>query len=83
MSDDTNKDEIPDLLAFDPDGPGKSLEELVEEGAITAKQFRSMLFLMQGGHGFSTSLKDALYIQKKIKELNAQIVQEEAKGKVQ
>ena len=67
------KDKFDPLEPIDPSKPRKSLEQLVEEGTISEKQFRSMLFMMQAGFGGSSSREDAIYIQKKIEELNNEI----------
>jgi len=75
---DSDKDKTKDYFKpINPDAPTKSLEQLVEEGKISPKQLKSMLLMMQTGFSDSSSPEDALYIEKKTRELNEKIAEEE------
>ena len=60
--------------------PPKTMDELMAEGKITAKQYRSVLFLMQTGSSFSAEL-NGIDIEKKIQELTRVIEFEADSGK--
>lgn len=71
-------DRIAELLANDDDSPKKSFEELWREGTITARQYRSFLFLLQTGVPLYQNPEDVILgIDRKIAELTAVIEQEE------
>lgn len=51
------------------DRPCKAMEQLLAEGKIYRRQFRSLLFLIQAGYGFSSTPEDAAFIQKSLEEM--------------
>ena len=73
--------DLADLLrSLDDSGkPPKTWDELMVEGKITAKQYRSLLFLMQTGPSFSTH-PIGIDIEQKIKELTRIIESEVDSG---
>ena len=77
MADEPDIDEFEEIFDYVPQ---RTLEQAVQEGLVTPEQFRSMLLLMQTGVTFSTSPEDAIYIQKKIEELDREIAREKDQG---
>ena len=72
-NEDTERDMDAVLDSLDSGRETKSLEELVAEGKISEKRLRSLLLLMKVGCGFSSSPEDAIYIQKKMAELDLEL----------
>jgi len=72
MADEPDIDEFEEIFNYVPE---RTLEEAVEQGLVTPEQLRGMLLLMQTGVTFSTSPEDAVYIQKKIEELDREIAE--------
>lgn len=71
------KDRVLEPLDDDASGPGKTLDDLMAEGKITARQYRSVLFLMQAGYGASSTPEGVVSdIDKKIQELTEIIERE-------
>jgi hypothetical protein len=72
--------DLADLLhPLDDSGPPKTMDELMAEGKITARQYRSLLFLMQTGPSFSTE-SISFDIEEKIEELTRIIESETGSG---
>ena len=81
MQEEPEQFDLADLLHPLDDGPPpKTMDELMAEGKITARQYRSLLFLMQTGPSFSTE-PICFDIEEKIRELTRIIEAETASGK--
>jgi len=69
-----------EFLADESPRPSKSLNQLMQEGLISARQYRSMLFLMSSGPSFTTDPDFPKDIEAEIRRLNAIIEEEDALG---